>query len=96
MMLDLRSSRCLARMSRGFKSTRESPVLSAESKMKITFQDIGWKSKVAQKRATFSISINKLIIIGNCIQKGQTLFSYLAKDKNNRSIIITYLDGKEK
>lgn len=64
--------------------------------MEILFQDIGWKSKVAQKRATFSISINKLIIIGNNIQKGQTLFSYLAKDENNRPIIITYLDKKEK
>lgn len=64
--------------------------------MEIIFQDIGWKSKVAQKRATFSISINKLIIIGNNIQKGQTLFSYLAKDDNNRSVIIIYLDKKEK
>ena len=64
--------------------------------MKITFQDFGWKSKITQKRATFSISISKLVVIGCCIKKGQTLFSYLDKDDKDRSIIITYLDNKEK
>jgi len=83
-------------MSRGFKSTRESPVLSAESKMKITFQDIGWKSKVAQKRATFSISINKLIAEGCLLEKGQVLYSYLAEDEKARKIIVTFVDGQKR
>ncbi len=64
--------------------------------MEIIFDNIGWKCKVSQKRATFSISINKLVAIGSCLQKGKLLFSYLAKDENNRTCFITYLDGKEK
>ena len=64
--------------------------------MKITFQNIGWKSKITQKRSTLSISINKLVAIGCCLKKSQILYSYLAKDKNKRPVIITYLDGKEK
>lgn len=64
--------------------------------MKISFQDIGWKSKIMQKRATFSVSINKLVAIGCGLQKGQYLYSYLAKDENKRSIMITYLDNKKR
>ncbi len=65
-------------------------------KMRIKFQNIGWKSKVAQKRATFNISINKLVALGSCLKKGQLLYCYLAEDKNNRPIIVIYLDGKER
>ena len=64
--------------------------------MKIKFQNLGWKSKVSQKRATFSISINKLVVVGNCLKKGQVLYSYLGEDDSNRPIMITYLDEKEK
>ena len=64
--------------------------------MKITFQDIGWKSKIMQKRATLSISINKLVAVGCSLKKAQILYSYLAKDKNKRPIMITYLDSRER
>jgi hypothetical protein len=64
--------------------------------MKIKFLGIGWKSKVSQKRATLSISINKLVAEGCCIEKGQVLYSYLAEDEKGRKIIITYLDEKKK
>jgi len=63
--------------------------------MKINFQNIGWKSKISQKRSTLSISINKLVATGCSLQKGQILYSYLATE-NKRPIMITYLDGKEK
>ena len=62
--------------------------------MKINFQNIGWKSKIAQKRATLSISINKTIAIGCGLEKGQSLFCYLAKDKDDRPLMLVYLDGK--
>lgn len=64
--------------------------------MKIKFDNIGWTSKVAQKRSTFSISINKLIAVGNLLEKGEELYCYLAKDENSRPIMITYLDSKPK
>jgi len=64
--------------------------------LKIKFQNIGWKSKVMQKRATFSISINKLVVLGSCLEKGQELHCYLAEDENKRPIIVIYLDGKKR
>ncbi len=64
--------------------------------MKVIFQNIGWKSKISQKRSTLSISINKLVATGCCLEKAQILYSYLGKDENKRPIIITYLDCKNK
>lgn len=69
--------------------------------MKVKFNGLGWKSKVALKRATYSISINKLVAEGCCLEKGQIVYSYLAeedKDKgdNKRQIMVTYLDGKKR
>lgn len=64
--------------------------------MNIEFKGIGWKSKVSQKRATFSVSINKLVATGCCLQKGQELYCYLAVDDDNNPIAVIYLDGKEK
>ena len=49
-----------------------------------------------QKRATFSISINKLVATGCCLKKGNSLYCYLAEDKEKRPLMIVYLDGKEK
>ncbi|MEK6913816.1 MAG: hypothetical protein AABW47_04065 [Nanoarchaeota archaeon] len=62
--------------------------------MRNKFIGIGWKSKIILKRATAYISINKLIVDGCCLERGQTLYSYLAEDEKERKIIITYLDGK--
>ena len=63
--------------------------------MKNKFVGIGWESKIILKRATAYISINKLIVDGCCLEKGQRLYSYLAEDEKGRKIIITYLDGKK-
>ena len=64
--------------------------------MKLKFSGIGWKSKVSKKRATFSISINKLVAEGCSIEKGEMLYSYLAEDEIGRKIIVIYLDGKNR
>jgi len=56
---------------------------------------IGWKSKVMLKRATYSVSINKLVAEGNYLQKGEDLYCYLVEDEKNRKCAIIYLDGKK-
>lgn len=61
--------------------------------MKVKFNGIGWKSKIALKRATSSISINKLVVEGCCLEKGHVVYSYLAEDNYGRKVIVTYLDG---
>lgn len=64
--------------------------------MKNKFLGWGWKSKIILKRATAYISINKLVVEGCCLEKGQILYSYLAEDEKGKKIIITYLNGKKK
>ncbi len=64
--------------------------------MRVKFQNIGWKSKVTQKRVTLSISINKVVAIGSGLEKGQSLFCYLAKDEDDRALMLIYLDGKKR
>lgn len=64
--------------------------------MKIKLNGLGWKSRVALKRATYSISINKLVAEGSCLIKGQEIYSYLAEDGGGRKIIVVYLDGKKR
>ncbi len=63
--------------------------------MKKRFFGIGWKSKIIFKRATAYISINKLVVDGCNLEKGQGIYSYLAEDEKGRKIIISYLDGKK-
>ena len=62
--------------------------------MRIKIQNIGWKSKITKKRATYSISINKLVAEGSCLTKGESLYCYLAEDEEKRPIIIVYLDSR--
>ena len=64
--------------------------------MKVKFNGLGWKSKIALKRATYSISINKLVAEGCCLEKGQVVYSYLAEDERKRQVIVIYLDGKKR
>jgi hypothetical protein len=64
--------------------------------MKKRFLNMGWKSKIMQKRATFSITINKAVAIGCCLEKGHELYCYLAEDKKQRPIMEVFLDGKRK
>jgi len=63
--------------------------------MKLKFLGVGWKTKVSLKRATYSISINKLVADGNCLEKGDMLYSYLTEDEKERKIVLIYLDGKK-
>ena len=64
--------------------------------MKYKDLGIGWKSKIMLKRATYSISINKLVAEGNCLEKSEELYCYLSEDEKNRKCVIIYLDGKKK
>jgi hypothetical protein len=64
--------------------------------MNIKLLGLGWKTKVSLKRATYSISINKLVAEGNCLEKGEELHSYLAEDSKGRKIILTYMDGRKR
>jgi len=61
---------------------------------KIEFKNLGWISKVQKRKLTFFISISKVVAVGSALENGQQLYSYLGKAKENRDIILIYLDGK--
>lgn len=62
---------------------------------KIKLAGLGWKNKIILKRATAYISINKLIVTGCNLEKGQELYSYLAEDEKGRKVMLVYLDGNK-
>jgi hypothetical protein len=64
-------------------------------KLNLKLLGMGWKSRALLKRATLYISINKLVVDGCCISKGEELYSYLCEDSFGRKVIVTYLDGRK-
>ena len=59
------------------------------------FLGIGWTSKLIFKRATAYFSINKLVVDGCDLERGDEICSYLAEDEKGRKVIISYVDGKK-
>lgn len=59
-----------------------------------TLESFGWKTYLQQRRGTSKITLNKIIVVGCGLQKGQPLFCYLGRDREDRQIIMAYLDGK--
>lgn len=60
------------------------------------FETYGWKTLLQQRRGTSKITINKNVAVGAGLQKGQSLYCYLAKDREGRPMVVVYLDGKER
>ena len=60
--------------------------------IKLKLLGIGWKSKIIFKRATAYISINKLVVEGCNLKKGQQVKSYLCEDNKGRKVIVSYVD----
>jgi len=61
--------------------------------VKIKLLGIAWKSRIILKRATAYISINKLIVTGCDLKKGEEIYSYLAEEESGRKVILVYPDG---
>ncbi len=61
--------------------------------VKLKFLGLGWKSKIILKRATSYFSINKLVVDGCNLKKGEELSSCLVEDKKGEKMILTYLQG---
>ena len=61
----------------------------------ISDPDFGYKAKVRKLKATFYYAIHKGIVRGAFVDLKDRLHAYSCKDKDNRSIIVIYLDGKD-
>ena len=63
--------------------------------MDCKLESLGWKSYLQQRRGTSKITINKLVAVGAGLEKGQFLYCYLARDRNDRDIVVVYRERKE-
>jgi hypothetical protein len=54
----------------------------------------GWKTYLQQRRGTSKLTLNKIIVVGSGLKKGQVLYCYIGKAEQGRKVMITYLDGK--
>lgn len=62
-------------------------------KSEITFEFMGWKSLLQMKAGTSRILILKSVVRGLCLERGQPIYSYVAKDEAGRPVMVSYLDG---
>lgn len=60
----------------------------------IRFNHLGYKPMIQRKGYSYFLSINKLIALGNNLEKGKKLYAYLGEDTLSRSILVVYLDGE--
>lgn len=61
----------------------------------VSFEGIGWKVRLQQKRSYYSITIAKELVLGNMLKKGDNIHYYLV-DCNGRKAILAFLDNKER
>jgi hypothetical protein len=57
---------------------------------------VGWQSKVQYNKGTFFVSVNKNIARGLGLSKGDILKSYLAKDSDDKLVIVSVLEKENK
>jgi hypothetical protein len=57
-------------------------------------ETFGWKTTAQEKRGSFKLTIHKNVAVGSGLSKGFPLYCYLAKDPQERPIIVVYLDSK--
>ena len=83
-----RKSTSVAIVSKSYVSSKNSFV------QKVRFNHLGYKPKVQRKGYSYFLSVNKLIALGNNLEKGNELFAYLGEDGIGRSMLLVYLDGE--
>ena len=63
-----------------------------EFEQKFSFSQLGYKTKVQRRGYSFAIGINKLLALGNNLNKGNELYVYSGHDDFGRSMLLIYLD----
>ena len=72
-------------------------IMAKQNIIQPNIENFGWISSVQKnRRGTFRLTLNRMIALGCGLEKGQKLYCYLAKDEEQRSIIVVYLDGDPK
>ncbi|MBW3002316.1 hypothetical protein KY338_04095 [Candidatus Woesearchaeota archaeon] len=62
-------------------------------KIQVSFQGLGWKVLLQQKRTNYFLTLVKEIVLGNALKRGDELYYYLV-ECNKRKGILIFLDGK--
>ncbi len=60
----------------------------------LDFDGLGWKLKVQEKKRQHILGLPKQVIIGNMLNKGDSLYAYLVRDGNKKKGLYIPLDTK--
>ncbi len=63
--------------------------------MQVSFQGLGWKVRLQQKRRQYFLTLVREIALGSCLKRGDSLYYYLVTH-NKRKAILVFLDSQEK
>ena len=86
---------CSLEFVRDFKTMNQNKLSDYLSERKsVQYMTLGWISSVYFKKKTAYLSLARSIVIGSSLQRANKLYSYVAKDEDNRNMIIIYLDGE--
>jgi hypothetical protein len=55
----------------------------------------GWRSRLQQRKGTYYIALDKKIIRGLALNRGDSLLAYLGEDERERPLIVVFLDKKD-
>jgi hypothetical protein len=60
-----------------------------------TFEGLGWKVKLQQKRQQFLLTLAKEVALGSGLKRGDDIYYYLVNCENRKGILL-FLDGNER
>ena len=64
-----------------------------EFEQKFSFSQLGYKTRIQRRGYSYAIGINKLLALGNNLNKGKEVYAYLGHDDFGRSMLLVYLDS---
>jgi hypothetical protein len=62
----------------------------------IRFEPVGWKSLLQIRGGSSRILILKSVVRGLCLNRGQSVYSYVGEDPSGRPVMVSYLDGHKR
>jgi len=60
----------------------------------ITYDAVGWKCLLQNRRGTSKILLIKSVVRGLCLERSMPIYSYIGHDSEDRPVMVSYLDGE--
>jgi hypothetical protein len=56
----------------------------------------GWRSHLQLRKGTYYIALDKKIVRGLALNRGDLMLAYLGEDEKERPLIVVFLDKKDR